>query len=205
MFGPDFSMMALVFETRTRNELKNKFNREDRLNCAKVDQALGRTKKYVKALEGRFSAQAQARALADTCEMSTQATNERAEATETELWAVPTIRNTSSTSSIDTVEMNIFRKINSMLDKDQSEIELDEFKPAAIVQERKEKTSTNDVNRASFSLERAEPRIEKEVTSTKLRMEPVSAIVEANTDAIQEIELEKTTCETGKPRNLFFS
>lgn len=46
MFGSDFSMIAKVFGNRTRDEIKNKFLREERQNPGKIDEMLKRNKKY---------------------------------------------------------------------------------------------------------------------------------------------------------------
>lgn len=46
IFGPDFSMIAKVFENRSRDEIKNKFLREERQNPGKIDASFTRNKKY---------------------------------------------------------------------------------------------------------------------------------------------------------------
>ena len=90
-------MMAVVFQTRDRNQIKNKFNREDHKNRDKIDLALGRGKKYIKAMEGRFNAQ-------PSSNIQTQPDLYGEEA-ETELMPICGIGHTSSTSSIDSVDM----------------------------------------------------------------------------------------------------
>ncbi len=40
MFGTDFSMIAMFFKTRSRQQIKNKFNKEEKTNKKKIDHCL---------------------------------------------------------------------------------------------------------------------------------------------------------------------
>ncbi|XP_059060848.1 transcription factor TFIIIB component B'' homolog isoform X2 [Achroia grisella] len=54
--GTDFSLMAPLFPGRTRRELKTKFKKEERLNCAQVDKALRSVTRWdVVQLQQEFS------------------------------------------------------------------------------------------------------------------------------------------------------
>ena len=45
IFGTDFSMIALIFKGRTRNQIINKFHKEERGSSAKVEESLQAHKK----------------------------------------------------------------------------------------------------------------------------------------------------------------
>ncbi|XP_026763101.2 uncharacterized protein LOC113521681 [Galleria mellonella] len=56
--GTDFSLMAPLFPGRSRRELKTKFKKEERLNCAQVDKALRSVTRWDAAqLQQEFSAE----------------------------------------------------------------------------------------------------------------------------------------------------
>jgi len=124
IFGSDFGLIAKLFKNRTRNQIKNKFHKEEKQNSLKIDTSLKRHRKYnFKSMHEKITALNKAM----ISEYARQPENEEEPSYQSEnrlekFEKVDNIsRNNSSASSVDSMDLSIMNEIQEIFN---SEIDL---------------------------------------------------------------------------------
>jgi hypothetical protein len=165
IFGPDFSMIAKMFKDRDRNQVKNKFHKEERQNPAKIDAAFKRQRKYnAKTLTDQVSG---FKALTNgDVNLSTDGLESRGRQTSVrshggELDVLPSLpRYQSRNSSIDSMDQRIIDEIKGILNEElkymkaSAQVSLKGLTPIPMMERRISGQSTGSFKIPDVSLEK---------------------------------------------------
>jgi len=118
IFGSDFSLISRIFKNRTRNQIKNKFHKEEKQGPQKVDAALKRHRKFnFRSLTEKINALNTA--MIDEYAKKKEIIGEQpAKPTENQLEKFEKVdnisRNNSASSSVDSMDLSIMNEIREI-------------------------------------------------------------------------------------------
>jgi hypothetical protein len=113
IFGSDFSLISKLFKNRTRNQIKNKFHKEEKVDSSKVDAALKRNRKFsFKSISEKINALNTA--MIDEYGKRPDAKSSTESGSETQLERFDKFDRNHSASSVDSMDQTIINEIKDI-------------------------------------------------------------------------------------------